>query len=76
VTAGAVTWAGARIEINIHDLNFDDPEENSTAQAREYMSQAQLMVPLFNTSFFLSSRPQLMAMRTPTATHKYHRALF
>jgi len=44
VTAGAVTWAGARIEINIHDLNYGDPEENSTAQAREYLSQAKLVV--------------------------------
>ena len=42
--AGAGTWAGARIEDNIHNLNCVDPEENSTAQAREYLSQAQLVV--------------------------------
>ena len=44
MTAGAGTWAGARIEDNIHNLNYVDPEENSTAQAREYLSQAQLVV--------------------------------
>ena len=38
------TWAGARIENNIHNINYVDPEENSTAQAREYLSQAQLVV--------------------------------
>ena len=36
--------AAARIEINILDLNFVNPEEISTAQAREYLSQAQLVV--------------------------------
>ena len=28
---------GARIESNIHNLNYVDPEQNSTAQAREYL---------------------------------------
>jgi len=34
----------ASIEYNNHNLNYVDPEENSTAQAREYLSQAQLVV--------------------------------
>jgi hypothetical protein len=44
LSPGAGTWAGARIEDSIHNLNYVDPEENSTAQAREYLSQAQLVV--------------------------------
>jgi hypothetical protein len=68
VTAGAVIWAGARIEITIIDLNFVDPGEISTASAREYMSQAQhvvskrgnLQLPKLSAAFvhlLLASKP-------------------
>ena len=69
MTAGAGTWAGARIEDNIHNLNYVDPEENSTAQAREYLSQAQLVVSKRGKN---NLQTYMMQLSLPVKEHTSH----